>query len=330
MTDDSEAASERGQLRQEAATWFARMRGPDADDHRSAFEQWLARGAVHRSTYNRIAEVFAAGKMLKETSQRVARPRVSGALVVAVLAATIGMTVLIDPGGPGKRLVPRFGAEAAPVRIVSGAGSQRRVRLMDASLVTLDHDTLLLARYDRSARLLRLVRGRARFDVSHDSRPFTVLAGASRIVAHGTIFDVALGEEGGVEVALLRGEVEVTTRVDSTPRTRNTRVTLKPGQRLVTRPGDAATRPVAIATEPDWPGQPVIFDRAPLHDVVAAANRAGGARIVIADAATSELRVSGSFRITDSARLADRLAALFNLVVDRQTPGIVMLRKAAK
>ena len=52
------------QLLQEAAAWFARMRGPDAEASRDEFEAWLARGALHRRAYNRAAEIFAMGKVL--------------------------------------------------------------------------------------------------------------------------------------------------------------------------------------------------------------------------------------------------------------------------
>ena len=45
-----------GQLFEEAAAWFARMRGPDAEASRDEFEAWLARGALHRSAYNRAAD----------------------------------------------------------------------------------------------------------------------------------------------------------------------------------------------------------------------------------------------------------------------------------
>ena len=50
----------------QAAHWFARMRAPDAEASREAFETWLAERPEHRSAYSRAAEIFAMGKLLAE------------------------------------------------------------------------------------------------------------------------------------------------------------------------------------------------------------------------------------------------------------------------
>lgn len=49
MMDDTQPPRRHGQLREEAADWFAIMRNPEeADVRRKEFEAWLARGALHR------------------------------------------------------------------------------------------------------------------------------------------------------------------------------------------------------------------------------------------------------------------------------------------
>lgn len=45
MTRDK--TTRRQALRDEAAHWFARMRGPDAEPSRAAFETWLAADPLH-------------------------------------------------------------------------------------------------------------------------------------------------------------------------------------------------------------------------------------------------------------------------------------------
>ena len=92
MTSDDPSEEWPQTLREEAAAWFARMRGEDAAEHRAGFEDWLARGALHRAAYNRIGEVFAAGKALKAEDERhrdeviVASRRSPSAIVAGVLA----------------------------------------------------------------------------------------------------------------------------------------------------------------------------------------------------------------------------------------------------
>lgn len=327
MTAQGNAEDQRGQLREEAATWFARMRGPDAERHRDAFEEWLARGAVHRSAYNRIAEIFSAGKVLKEDSRRDTRRHAIMAVRPALLAAAMLIVLLTICGVAFNWSAVAPEREAKPVQLVSLIGQLRRVALADGSVVTLDSNTLLTVRFDRSARLLQLKRGRVRFDVSHDGRPFTVIAGDDRVVAHGTVFDVDLQDGGGVAVALLRGVIDVTTLEHATGRPVGQSVTLRPGQKLVSAPSQQPSAPVAIGQAPDWTDRLGLFDRAPLSDVVAAANRYSIDKIVIDEPAIAKLRVSGTFRIADAPRLCERLATLFDLVIDRQTPGIIALRR---
>ena len=56
----------------EATLWFGRMRGPEAEQHKAEFERWLARGALHRSFYNRAGEIYAMGKFLKDEQEQSA------------------------------------------------------------------------------------------------------------------------------------------------------------------------------------------------------------------------------------------------------------------
>src|SRR5438270_410705 len=62
-------------LARDAATWFARMRGPDADARQGEFEAWLAGAPEHRAAYNRASEVFALGKLLADEPVAAAMPR---------------------------------------------------------------------------------------------------------------------------------------------------------------------------------------------------------------------------------------------------------------
>jgi len=60
-------------------------------------------------------------------------------------------------------------------------GERRAVTLADGSQITLDSSSEVMVRYSANARALTLVRGQARFDVTHDvERPFTVTANGRR------------------------------------------------------------------------------------------------------------------------------------------------------
>lgn len=344
MTDEEAPTPQGGQLRDEAADWFAIMRGPEAKSRRAEFEAWLARGALHRSAYNRIAEVFSMGKGLKADAARatpiIPQPsrslRRSGAILSAVVITIAGGWLWVGPlfrGAPvpvGPNIVADHqSVPGAPTQFATRLGEIRQFRLPDGSTVILDTDSLLTLSYGSTIRSLRLARGRARFTVAHEMRPFVVTAGEGTITARGTIFDVDVASNNKVEVHLIRGTIDVD--MPSKPSREGAK---RQVQRLVAGEqiafADQSVSPIEkihADNSENWPNAMRDFDKARLADVIAEANRYSMTRIVIKSEEVGDLRVSGSFRINDTGKLADRLAVLFGLVADRNNPGVIILRR---
>lgn len=310
----------KGQLFEEAAGWFARMRAPDAEASRGEFEAWLARGALHRSAYNRAAEIFAMGKLLQEpgadgarTPVRARRNRVPAAAAAAAL-----LCLAAGLGWIGLRQAARPGEGDRPIALASQAHSGAAYRLSDGSVVTLAAASRLTVDITARVRRLTLEDGRGRFRVAHESRPFIVYAGGGSVTARGTVFDVALSSDRRVRVRLIEGVVEVASPGRAAPPRR---------QRLVA--GQSASFAVRGSAQP--PGRPQAaagvheYDRAALSELIDAANRNSKRPIQILGT-VGERRVSGRFRIDDTDLLADRIAALFDLVVDRSDPSVILLK----
>lgn len=333
MTDSSNPF-EKGQLRLEATEWFVLMRGPDAEQHRHAFEQWLARGALHRAAYNRVANIYSAGKQVNWDALPKGRP-VRGTLRRTKIAALTCLTIVgfiswrlvVSPGTlPEKsanRPVASSMVPAAAYR--TGPRESRRVGLSDGSFLTLDRDTLVLVEFGAGRRSLRLEHGRARFSVAHEARPFVVAAGSSQVVARGTVFDVSYNASGTTQVQLLQGAIDVS----SISRGRAlSMVRLRPGDKVRYR--DDAPPGTVMALHPSdvsWTSAPLEFQRAPLRQVVEIANRASDVRIVIADNALGEALVSGTFRIDDPRQLARSLSMLLGLDVQEKGGTITLAAK---
>jgi transmembrane sensor len=176
------------------------------------------------------------------------------------------------------------------------------VKLSDGSLLTLDADSALTVRIGTSDRRLDLARGRAHFEVAHDTRrPFRVTAGPATVVATGTSFDVNR-LPGAVDVVLLRGGVDVS----AAGRT----VRLRPGEHVVTGPG-RELRPMQVDTDAaaGWLQGRLSFHDESLADIAAQMNRYGGPRVVIGDPKLAQKRFSGVFMAGDGAALAETLRA---------------------
>jgi transmembrane sensor len=347
MSEDEgqDLPSSRDQLMREASHWFARMRGPDAEAHRAEFEAWLARGALHRRAYNRAAEIFAMGKLLADDKdgesaqvddnrrrrrRRVMIAAVAGALLIFAAWATFG-GVIANMVVPGMSPRPGGGAGERIEQYATVTGETRTLRLADGSLVTIGADSSLTVNFTSSERLLRLERGRARFEVHHERRPFIVAAGTGTVTARGTIFDVTVGAGQQVTVRLVRGSVDVAfPRAEANGQSAVRR--LGPGESVSFSPAGSpepvtsqAVNPQLIHPLSETREVTRDYDDVSVADIIAEANRNARVRIQLAAPGVSEQRISGHFRIDDPARLADRLAALFDLAIDRSDTTEIVL-----
>jgi transmembrane sensor len=314
-------------LAREAAGWFARMRGPEAEASRAGFEEWLGRDPEHRSAYSRAAEIFAMGKLLADDPPPPAPPpaaplrrrRLAAALascVACALAASAWLALR-----PQAADVPvTIAAHPAERRVVSTtAGETRTVRLADGSTVRLEPGTLLDAAFDRQRRTIRLSQGQARFAVAHEARTFIVLAGGGSITARGTVFDVAVAGER-IDVRLVEGAVDValpTRAKEARPAVRR----LAAGESLSFAPSP----PPVTAAMPTSTLRDV--DAVPIAALVAEANRSASWPIRLDDPSLGQQRVSGRFRLDDTALLAERLAALYGRTADFSNPREIVLRE---
>lgn len=316
------------ELHREAATWFSRMRGPDADSLRPAFETWLAQGAGQRSAYNRAAEIFAMGKLLAEDAptppRRPARARTAVLMLCGLGALALSGWSIMHVAAPTSQAPQRAaGNDERKETFATIAGETRAIRLSDGSMLALGSDSSIAIEFDRSGRRLRLLNGKVRFEVAHEPRPFIVLAGGGSVTARGTIFEVTLAKAGRVDVRLLEGKVDVALpRLDrQPPEVRH----LQPGERLTFIVSPAA----AVSPAPSAPAAVAVRDYrgVPVAALVAEANRGALRPIRLADQALGNERVSGRFRIDDTALLAERLAALFGRKVElNDNSEIVLVR----
>ncbi len=317
----------------QAGTWFARMRSPDAEKFRAAFERWHAADPAHAKAYEEAgARWLTAGGIVDTEMGRNRRlperrppiwempgARPAFAAIALVLIVLGGLWFFRSPIGGGD--VPQMAAAQPQATRI---GEIRSVKLADGTTVTLDTDSAIEVRLTKELRQVRLVRGRARFDVAHDAaRPFQVEAGGRTVTALGTMFDVGF-EPGGVRVSLLRGAVEVRGLAPAGGVAAVTR--LAPGECFI----DRQRRPEVVKASPglqQWVSGMLDFDGVALGDVLEQTNRYSARKIRLGDPALATQRVTGGFRPLPIDELAAALAAAFSLRVERSPQGDLILRR---
>lgn len=333
MMSDFESSSVSAPQRT-AAEWFGLLHGEPSDAERAAFEVWR-HDPANAHAYARLEETWSQARFLQNSpvgrSRDLTRarrkvwvgPGIAAGIAMLFAVGAIGWKI-----GDGARREDPSGHIDRSELAAADASGLRFERLPDGSMVTLDRGARLALDYGGDERRVRLLQGRARFDVIHDpDRPFVVEAGSGTIVDRGTVFDVAL-RGSTVHVSLIRGRVEVFND-NAAPHVAARARVLAPGQELVF---DAESMPVPTAAParlPDWASDMIAFDAVPLIDAVASFNRTSHRPVRLEAASARGLRLSGAFRRDDPDGFASSVAETFGLQVRRDGDGALRLSPPA-
>ena len=221
-----------------------------------------------------------------------------------------GITALVVTAAGGTVAVQSAYA-ATPYE--TGIGEQRRIALGDGSTMLLDAATRVRVIATPDRRRLWLKRGRVDLSVASMATPFRLDAGGDEMTARAGRFDLRRDEDDRVAMTAIAGRAVVSTATAP--------VILNHGDRM--RNGGAVDRPDLAVTQA-WTSGRAAFHDDTLQAVADEANRYSVTRLVIADRAAAELRVSGMYRMGDTPALARSLAALLSLRM-RTVQGAVLL-----
>lgn len=315
MTDRADEA-----LGLEAAEWLLRLDDADPDigaefaDTKAcnqAFFDWVGQSPNHLRVFletvetqrhmplidaNRLIEVedllqerfadviplrFGLGKAARSRLKRkaLATPKMSRRSRLTLAAAA----VLLVIGGSGY-----WWAHEADA-FTTSIGEQRTAKLDDGSFIYLNTDSRIEVDFSQDARNVRLVRGEALFVVNRDSaRPFTVIAGNTKVRVLGTQFNVRRRAEGA-DVAVVEGAVQVAS-LDMPQK-------LVAGEQAKIVNGRITPVPLKKPIEEAvaWRERRLVFHDARLIDIAAEFNRYNRTQVRIEGESARDVLLSGIF-----------------------------------
>lgn len=329
----STIASPPDAITEEAIAWFVRTHSDQrtlADEDR--FAQWLKQDPRHAEAYTRIEKLWrAAGP---EITPRVLPGEIDARVHdtkrarrnwwITSIAATLA-TVAIG----GTYILSVHRSYITSGTFATEAGGQRELKLVDGSIITLNTRSEVSVDLAEHQRSIHLSRGEARFQVAKDaSRPFIVDAGAARVRAVGTQFDVRRSD-GRVAVTLVEGKVEVTPTLNTIETPKPALLTAGQQLSLELDTGERRVEAVNLERASAWIHQQLIFDSVPLTVAVEEANRYLSVPIVIDDPALADIRVSGVVRAGNVESLVGTLEESFPVQSVVHADGqIVLIRRS--
>jgi transmembrane sensor len=314
-------------IQQAAADWFAKLQGDAALEDWAEFQAWLEASPQHATAYEAVEAVWLDVEDLPADAPRAApltanvvplrtrpRPPRRGLLIglgVAAAAAVVALAV-----------TPRL-MGAPYTDYTTKRGETREIALADGSRLTLGSGTTLRVRLGRQQRDVTLVDGEASFDVAHlEHRPFVVAVNDREVRVLGTEFNI-LSHAGRLAVSVRRGLVAVSGGQEGT-------VKLARGQQLVQPPGARArTRDVDPDTAFAWKSGKLIYDRAPLTEVVDDLNRYVVTPIRV-DPGAASVTVSGVLLVDEETAMVRRLELFAPVVAETTAREVILKAKTAR
>lgn len=257
---------------------------------------------------------------------------------IAGVAAAAAAAIVIATYWPALIVILQGGSR---MTLATGVGETRTINLPDGSIISAGADTNLVATLLKGSRTVVLGNGEAYFRVvKNPRRPFTVRAGDTTVTDIGTAFDVRR-TLNGVVVAVAEGVVDVATHpprdhigpieglAGSKERPTLMPIQLTAGERLALE--SFATLPQVSSMKPDWVGAwregRLQYVDEPLNGVVADLARYSERRIVIADPALANLRVTGVVHVKNVDGWLASLQATFPVRVVSGTGGTTIIEQ---
>jgi transmembrane sensor len=335
------------QIREQASEWLVCFSEGEVDaDARAAFTRWLRTSPEHVWAYLRISAFWHDAELIDKATHGDIDALVERALSEnnVVPLREIGPV----SAGVAERSAPLFRpwAIAAAITLVcvgalfavlqlyggrsyaTGVGELRTVTLADGSKVELNARSRINVRFSDSRRSVELLEGQALFTVAKDAaRPFIVRSGSTDVKAVGTQFDVNRKPTGTV-VTVFEGRVAVsqvaTERMTSVPVAAEApRVLLSSGDQVtVTTSAITPAKKANLAQATAWTEGLLMFDSAPLSEVVREFNRHNLKPMVIMDEQLQDVRISGIFPASGAERLTGFLRERFGIAVQESADAI--------
>lgn len=315
-------------IENEAADWLVKLDSKNitAED-RLALKRWLSEDAEHLRVLKNLTNMWTdMDFVLNEAliSQTPVRPNLFSWLIRSRMLAT-AFLLFCSIG-----VFIWFVGQSEPVEKsfhTTGVGMQHIETLSDGSIAHLNTNSMMEVEYSGDARIIRLLRGEAMFDVIHDiARPFIVYAGDQEVKAIGTKFIVRINSEN-IVVMVTDGQIQLSRRSQGRDfiKLNNEQqevILVNKGEELRVADNNSVATSKAIEMQDDelkrklsWLKGQLVFDNEPLEKVIQEISRYVPDHIVIEDPDLRDIRISGRFEIGDTDALLEAIEVSFGIQV---------------
>jgi transmembrane sensor len=355
MIEDIQPHSQ-SSIMMEACAWIAQLETDELKkEDLAAFREWMSRSPAHQKEIKRLAvlsnelnvltqmapslseAITQRNSAVNKKQRKVWQTKWSGAAVLCLSVFILSYISLFER---------ESFVSQSPLILMTAVGEYKEVTLSDGSIAKLNTDSELEIDFSSERRKVRLLKGEAFFQVTHNpDRPFIVYADKQSVRAVGTAFSVRhlLGD---LEVIVTEGKVKLanTLAVNITATVKDedneqkqeipdnlidSDLFLVAGETyLATNSKTGAIGRVSqeeINRKMSWQKGMFDFSETPLIDVINDLNRYTQHKIEISDPKLGELKFGGIFKTNELETLLDALETTFNISVIHEKNGVIRL-----
>lgn len=304
------------QIIQQAANWLTRLHDEDVTDaDRQAFTTWCEADPRHAVAIDRMRALWGSLDSVPAQPARLALNR-AFAPQRARRAQVLGVLGVVFCGWLSLEHLPVWMADQR-----TGVGERRQIALEDGSQLQLNSNSAVDVKFDGHQRVIELLQGELWVDVAKDAqRPFVVRTDQGTATALGTRYLVKRAPDGTTVVTVIESTVAVKGEVEEG-------VKVTAGQRSVLDHGRAMPAQAIGNADPDaWTRGLLKVNDQPLSEVLQtlASYRPGMVRFD--PQALRDLRVSGVFKLDDTAAALSTLADNLPIQVEYFTDLLVVIK----
>jgi len=324
-------------IENEAADWLVKLdSGKLKASDRLELKNWLSQGPDYVNALKSYASIWGdMDNLLNEfparqetepfkTLSSIPYFRKTSLALAAAVIGTIGLTFWMS-ASVEQPVTTETSFHVTPI------GKQQVQQFSDGSSAHLNTNSMIEIEYSQSARVVRLLRGEAMFDVAHDpARPFIVYAGVNQVTAIGTKFVVRLTSEN-IIVTVADGQVQLSYRPkggdNSTFLQEQEVIVVSEGEQVEINDKTPMRKPEEIDDDElqrrlSWLDGQLVFENERLEQVILEISRYVPDRIIIDDPELGDIRINGRFQIGDTDALLEAIEMSFSVQarhIDEQT-----------
>lgn len=294
-------------MREEAANWLIQLDEETSSEQQDAFQHWLNQDQRHNLVFSQMQNLWSAAQAPKKTNRLSQHLAITGLFLVATLFSL---------QLPWQYWQADYRTEIGKVQAIT---------LPDGSVATLNTNSAIDVDFSHNQRRINLIRGEVLLDVSKDPRrPFVLATNKVNAKALGTIYSVAQHDNTSF-VTVYESQV----RVSSTSSQHST--LLNAGQQAVVDDSGIVKRDLKLASNPDWARQRLIFQNAPLKEVIARLQLYHSGMIKLSgDTTAHQRRFTGVLPSDDTEAAIKLLSSSMGLDVHSMTSWLTYLKPSAK